>query len=520
MRSPLVLLSICSICLTSTSFAQNSNGDQKTEHTPDTVRGVAIDVADSAAQSGDFAKSCDFYRIAYGIRSSGGLAHDIAQCESRLGHFDMALDMASRCVRDIDARGVKEDLRRKRAACGKLAEDMERKLATIVLGIDSKPDGLLVLVNGDRVSPGMIHVKPGIAKIRVTAPSYRVWEEEHVSKAGETISLNIRIEKEPAPAAVPAPDRGAKSRSSEEQNMKSGDGTPFQVSLFSPVALPPTNAESVEGIRLNLIYGMAHHVAGIDLGLVNRTEAYTHGVAVGLANWTDGDLYGIALSASVNVARDGRLHGVAVAPFNYGDVDMRGISIGAINVLSSVHGLAVGGLANISSSVRGLAVGGAMNLVNCEKIRQECGFYGLGLSGMLSSYQNLRGVAVSGILPVAIIGATGATWFSVFVAGMTAAFSPLNLLESARGVGVGAYTVARGGAAGAFFGVVNFATSDTAPALRGTQMGVVNYASSVEGLQLGVVNYAGQLHGLQLGLVNIARKDAMLPFFPIFNVGY
>ena len=47
-------------------------------------------------------------------------------------------------------------------------------------------------------------------------------------------------------------------------------GNPIQLALFNPIQIVP-EGESVNGIRLNLIYTKNANVTGFDMGLVNQT---------------------------------------------------------------------------------------------------------------------------------------------------------------------------------------------------------------------------------------------------------
>jgi len=63
-------------------------------------------------------------------------------------------------------------------------------------------------------------------------------------------------------------------------------GNPIQLSLFNPIQIVP-EGESVNGIRLNLIYTKNANVTGFDMGLVNQTTGSQLGVQWGGVNITD-----------------------------------------------------------------------------------------------------------------------------------------------------------------------------------------------------------------------------------------
>lgn len=55
--------------------------------------------------------------------------------------------------------------------------------------------------------------------------------------------------------------------------------------------------------------------------------------------------------------------------------------------------------------------------------------------------------------------------------------------------------------------------------IRGAQAGLVNLAGHMEGFQFGLINRAESLYGFQFGLINVIR-DAVVPFFPLVNIGF
>src|ERR1035437_5084843 len=72
---------------------------------------------------------------------------------------------------------------------------------------------------------------------------------------------------------------------------------PFQLSLVSPVAILNDSA-SVNGLRINLIYGANENVTGVDLGLVNQVNKDQKGLQLGIINLVGGNVNGGQLGRS------------------------------------------------------------------------------------------------------------------------------------------------------------------------------------------------------------------------------
>lgn len=171
--------------------------------------------------------------------------------------------------------------------------------------------------------------------------------------------------------------------------------TPFQLSLFNPVQLFPEET-TVQGIRINLIYGVNRGVDGLDYGVVNRTKGPTKGVQAGAfpfggINMTE-ELDGLQVGgivAGVNLAsgedrgqqisgifggvnRAGNLKGVQIAGIiggmnmaeNVSGVQIAGTYIG-INIAKDMSGLQLGTVYNQAQAMEGVQLG----LVNvCNKM--------------------------------------------------------------------------------------------------------------------------------------------------------
>src|ERR1035437_2074687 len=66
---------------------------------------------------------------------------------------------------------------------------------------------------------------------------------------------------------------------------------PFQLSLISPVAIL-SDSSSVNGLRINLIYGANENMTGIDLGLVYQANRDQKGLQLGVINLVGGNVNG------------------------------------------------------------------------------------------------------------------------------------------------------------------------------------------------------------------------------------
>ena len=233
--------------------------------------------------------------------------------------------------------------------------------------------------------------------------------------------------------------------------------TPLQLSLVSPVQVFPEETK-VNGIRVNLIYGVNKGLNGIDYGPVNHTKGVTNGVQAGA------------------------------------------FPIGGVNITEDLNGLQIGGIfggVNISKNFNGLQVAGIFGGVNISN-GEDNGLQVSGLFGGVNNAGNLDGAQIGGIWG----GVNNAKNLDgVQISGI---LGGLNMADNLNGVQI----------AGIFLGI-NIA-EDT----NGIQLATIyNQANSMSGLQLGLVNNCKKMRGVQIGLVNIIRDNA-LPFFPVINASF
>jgi hypothetical protein len=154
------------------------------------------------------------------------------------------------------------------------------------------------------------------------------------------------------------------------------DWTPFQLSFINPVQIFPEETK-VQGVRLNLIYGVNKEVNGIDYGSINRTTGTTNGVQVGAfpiggVNITK-DLYGaqlIGILGGVNVAT-GDVTGIQVTSLfagvnsagNVTGVQLSG-GLAGVNIAEDVSGVQLSGMyigVNIAKNTKGVQIGTLLN---------------------------------------------------------------------------------------------------------------------------------------------------------------
>jgi hypothetical protein len=188
------------------------------------------------------------------------------------------------------------------------------------------------------------------------------------------------------------------------------EAKPFQIALYKPLQIV-SEENSVQGFRLNVIYGLNQDVKGADIGIVNETAGEQVGAQLGIVNMDEGGLTG-ARAGIVNIT-SGHVKGYSSGIVNLVEGEATGWVTGGVNVLS----------------------------------------------------------------------------------------------DDISGLGSGVVTVAEGGG------------------FKGAMMSIVNVLkpkdpdnnSERKGFQLGLVNYASSMEGVQLGLINI-NKNAKLKFFPILLI--
>lgn len=114
---------------------------------------------------------------------------------------------------------------------------------------------------------------------------------------------------------------------------------PIQLALVNPVQVFP-ESNSIEGLRLSLLYGKNATVKGLDLGLVNHTTSGTSlGLQLGLVGLNEGGFTGLQWDF-VNMS-DQNVEGFQWGFFNHAG-RMSGLQLGFINTTGSMKGVQVG----------------------------------------------------------------------------------------------------------------------------------------------------------------------------------
>ncbi len=114
---------------------------------------------------------------------------------------------------------------------------------------------------------------------------------------------------------------------------------PINISLFNPVQIFP-ESNSIQGLRLNFIYGKNVSMQGFDWGLINSvgTGGFT-GVQWGFININDGNVVGWQ-AGGVNLD-DNNVKGFQWGWFNKGN-HVSGLQLGLVNMAQSLYGIQIG----------------------------------------------------------------------------------------------------------------------------------------------------------------------------------
>ncbi len=114
---------------------------------------------------------------------------------------------------------------------------------------------------------------------------------------------------------------------------------PVNVALFNPVQIFPEN-NSIQGLRINFIYGKNVSMEGLDWGLVNSTgSGGMTGIQWGFININEGNVVGWQ-SGAINL-NDNNVKGFQWGWFNKGN-HVSGLQLGLVNMAESLYGLQIG----------------------------------------------------------------------------------------------------------------------------------------------------------------------------------
>jgi opacity protein-like surface antigen len=120
-------------------------------------------------------------------------------------------------------------------------------------------------------------------------------------------------------------------------------GKPIQLALFPPVQIVPEN-QSIEGLRLTLLYTKNVNVTGFDFSFIaaHATGNFT-GVQWALVGLTDGNFLGWQ-GGFANIT-GGTMKGLQWGLYNQAK-HVEGLQLGFVNNTGTIHGLQIG-LVNI-----------------------------------------------------------------------------------------------------------------------------------------------------------------------------
>lgn len=120
---------------------------------------------------------------------------------------------------------------------------------------------------------------------------------------------------------------------------RAAEGKPFQLSLFPPAQIVPEK-ESVEGVRLGVIYDKNVNVTGFDFSFIaaHATGNLT-GVQWALVGINDGNAMGWQWGA-VNLT-GGTMKGLQWGLYNQAK-RVEGLQLGFVNNTGTIHGLQIG----------------------------------------------------------------------------------------------------------------------------------------------------------------------------------
>lgn len=275
--------------------------------------------------------------------------------------------------------------------------------------------------------------------------------------------------------------------------------TPFQLSLYAPVELFPTNYD-VYGLSLNLLYGNNHDVYGVDIGLCNIVDNEMIGTQIGLSQ-SARSMYGLQIGMMNMVGfescRPPPLSAAYPPPH-----EAIGLQLGLFNVSQQLTGLQLG-LGNnfpcetAETSTAGVAVGSSPGFFWDTGRNEPKDLY------LPSTFLwgDVRGIQVGGI--------NLAHTLSGIQCGLSAE------ANECTGLQIGTLHCGANSISGCQIGLLN----NSAGIIRGVQIGVDNAAVDMSGLQIGIANVAARMNGIQIGLFNYIRENP-LPFMVIVNASF
>jgi hypothetical protein len=158
---------------------------------------------------------------------------------------------------------------------------------------------------------------------------------------------------------------------------------PIELALWNPVQTSDERV-AINGLRLNLPYGVNREIRGLDLGIAGRTNGDFYGVGLGGGGYVLGDVRGAQLNLVLSISKGavlGMQHGIyssagsvqgvqsgivnrvenpsqgaRFGAVNVSESGMRGAEFGVVNHARRVNGLQLG-LVNVASELDGVQIG-------------------------------------------------------------------------------------------------------------------------------------------------------------------
>lgn len=122
-------------------------------------------------------------------------------------------------------------------------------------------------------------------------------------------------------------------------SLKAGTDGYVMLSVFSPGQIPIA-ATSLNGVRLNLVYGECQNLNGLDAGLVGRVRENVNGLQVAAVSAVGTDAAGVQLGLVNAVEAD--FAGFQLALWNDVGATAKGFQLGLVNWANALEGLQVG----------------------------------------------------------------------------------------------------------------------------------------------------------------------------------
>lgn len=112
----------------------------------------------------------------------------------------------------------------------------------------------------------------------------------------------------------------------------------FQYGFWGPFLQIIDDQKSINGLRLDLFYGVNKDVNGLDLGIAHRNTGTGRGVQISIANETWGSQYGLQFGL-VNLANE-NMSGLQLgAGYSHAGEQMKGVQMAVVSHVGSAVGV-------------------------------------------------------------------------------------------------------------------------------------------------------------------------------------